>query len=234
MDSTKKSLFTLELVSRSWQRVALSIFLILFSVSMAQAVTMENDVTGFWEPAEGFANRGNLIVSNISESWTGVGNEAVTQVELSTFLRRVGLFARKLKIAQTDENLSIISDDRSRFNSVISEASLTGSYATLVNGYPSIVQRGRNCILKSTYARVPGKPYLCQALEIKSTHSGQTLVVKNILKATQATDLLPNEWQEPPSIITEEDRAEEHSPLKGIQSIGRTLFSLGSFAATFL
>ena len=214
--------------------LVVTVFILHSLASPILAAAANANATGFWEPAPGFSGKGNQIMTKVTESWAGLGNEAVTQVEMATFLRRVGVFAQKVKIAQTDESISIISDDRHRFSSVISKGQTRGSHSCLLNGYPSIVQRGRNCIVRSTYARVKGKPYLCQALNIKSTHTGESIVIKNIFKCAQATKNLPNAWQEPPSIITEEDRNAGGGSLRTVQSIGKTLFSIGSFAASFL
>ena len=73
----KKFVLSGVLFRKTWHVTALTVLFVLCSISIAGAVPMVNDVTGFWEPAKGFANRGHLIVSNVTERWAGVGNEAV-------------------------------------------------------------------------------------------------------------------------------------------------------------
>ena len=166
----------------------------------------------------------------------------LVRAEVSDFLTRLGLFARQVKIAQTDVSVTIVSDDRSKLtlpisleNNSLAEArrrlkKAKGTRAFLADGFLTIEHRGRHSIVTSTFACVPKERLLCQAVTIHELGNRKPTVLKHVLQPSQSKERLPNPWKEPPSILPPPNKRKTNGFARGVQE----LINIGSMAVPFL
>mgnify|MGYP006287004797 CR=1 FL=1 len=124
-----------------------------------------NSATGYWKPIAPMRANGRKLLKKMRDSYP-----MAVRAEVGEGLAKLGLFAREIKIAQTDERLTLVADDRQRLSLAISkkEPSLVGSArsrmkrrkrqrAYLREGMLTVELSGKHSRVLSTFAKVPDR-----------------------------------------------------------------------------
>ena len=201
------------------------------------SINFASETTGIWEPIPSMRNTGRKALEVLRDKYS-----ILVRAEAGDFLTKLGLFAKQVKIAQSEAKVTIVSDDRNKLSLPIAiEDDLVqkarrrmkksrGTRAFLSGGFLTIEYRGRHSIVTSTFACVPKERLLCQAVTIRDLGNRQPLILKHVLQPSQNKDRLPNPWKEPPSILPPPHKRKTNGFARGVQE----LINIGQMAVPFL
>ena len=220
---------------------AIALPAVFFSMAAAvlHASVEVNDVTGLWRNSRTGCRRLHDTMDRILSEIP-----ARAAMELDHLLGASCLFARRVSIAQLDESLTIIGDDRRSFfvpisaeRNPLSEARSRlrrrpGKRAYFHDGFLVVEQRGRFVTVRSTFAKVSKGPLLCRAVTVRipGCNGERPFVIRQVLSPAENRERLPNPWKEPPSILPPPSKRRVNPIKRGIQD----LVNLGRMAVPFL
>jgi len=207
-------------------RAALLLLLVLSiggsQLPAAQTDGESVDATGLWEAVP--ASRQAMVEAG--EQMRGRCIEAVL-AEVRDCLNRLGLFAAQVKIAQTDDGVTIVGGRNAhltvalgRPTALVGEAAAQpGRRAFVLSGALHVEQRGHLATVSAVYARVPDSPFLVQAVKVDPRDGERPLVIKQVLQPSQNRERLPNPWKEPPSILPPPEKRRGSVLQRGAQQL---------------